>query len=93
MNWKLAAAFVAGFSIATTLTAELGTPHAWIVFVTGFVTRGLGAIVIRQVYGANLTTLWKRYRPKQAQFYRHALAYIKGDHLQLDPLICNHCNG
>lgn len=93
MNWREAAWFIAGFSLAVTMTVELGTPYAYLVFACGFVTRGLGALVIKQVYGADLTTLWKRYKPKQAQYWRHAWAYIKGHHPEADPLICNHCNG
>lgn len=88
MYWKSAAGFLAGFSVAITLVAELGTPHAYLVFVCGLLTRTLLALAVKQIYGTNLTTLWQRTYPLQVQMWKHAAGYITHKHPELDPLLC-----
>lgn len=92
MYWREGVWFLAGFAVAITATVELGTPHAYLVFVCGFVTRSLLALAVKRMYGTDLTTLWQRTRPFQVQVWRHALAFIKGEHTEPDAAKCAQCS-
>ena len=94
MHWRSAFwGILAGFCIAVTLIAELGRPYVIFIFVCGAVTRVLLGLAIKEIWGADLKTLWHRHQPDQVQFWRHAWAYIKGEHTERDPLKCRPCRG
>lgn len=98
MHWRLATAFLAGFSIAIFMASEIGTLAWWpiVTFVCGLIARYvLAQLLIGPLFGGDIKLVqdWANKHPLSAMFWTHALAHAQGRHPALDPLDCVTCNG